>query len=115
LKNVGAQFAFPTSDALSGPTNNTKAAIVILAKRTNQSKQSALTGLNNDGTGNFIAVTALDEAWPVGSVIGEVVITNYIRFHARVTNSIISMAVKERAMGHKMMLQAKKVKAAKEG
>lgn len=74
-----------------------------------------MTSLVPDGSGTFNAVTALDQTWPAGSVIGEVVITNYIRFHARVTNSIISMAVKERAMGHKMMLQAKKAKAAKEG
>lgn len=38
LKNVGAQFAFPTSEALAGPADGDKAAIILLAKRTNQAK-----------------------------------------------------------------------------
>lgn len=40
-------------------------------------------------------------------------VTSYIRFHARVTNAVISLAVKEQALGHKMLEEAKK-KAAKE-
>lgn len=115
LKNVGAQFAFPTSEALAGPTNNTKAAIVVLAKRTGQAKNSALISLVPDAsTGAFNAVTQLDIAWAPGTVIGEVVVTNYIRFHSRVTNSIIASAVRERAMGKKLALEAKKAKAANE-
>jgi len=42
------------------------------------------------------------------------VVTSYIRFHARVTNAVISLAVKEQALGHKMLEEARKKKAAKE-
>lgn len=63
LKNVGAQFAFPTSDDLSGPTNNNKAAIVCLAKRTNQIKQSSLTGLTPDAGGGFTTTADAENTW----------------------------------------------------
>ena len=63
--------------------------------------------------GGFAATSLTDNAWVPGDVIGEVVVNSYIRFHARVTNSAISLAVKEQSLGHKMLEEAKK-KAARE-
>ena len=45
-------------------------------------------------------------AWNEGEVIGEIVVTNYIRFHARVTNSAISLSLKEEALGKAVMKKA---------
>ncbi len=40
------------------------------------------------------------------------VVTNYIRFHARVTNSAISLSLKEEALGKAVMKAAAKQKVA---
>lgn len=41
------------------------------------------------------------------------VVTNYIRFHARVTNSIIALSLKEEALGKAVMAAAAKKKLTK--
>jgi len=40
------------------------------------------------------------------------VITNYVRFHARVTNSAIALSLKEEALGKAVMKQAARKKMA---
>ena len=64
--------------------------------------------------GGFTAQVGQATAWSAGDVIGEIVVTNYIRFHARVTNSVISLAMKEQRLGHKMLLAKKARDANKE-
>lgn len=102
LKNIGAQFAFPTA---VGPDAGDKAAVVVLATRSNETKQTYASALNLN-TGVFDIQT--DSKWvpatltgtPVdGSIIGEVTFTIYVRFHARATNKNIKapMAIRDRA------------------
>lgn len=57
--------------------------------------------------GGFTATSNGVNAWNAGEVIGEIVITNYIRFHARVTNSAIALSLKEEALGKAVMKAAK--------
>lgn len=39
-------------------------------------------------------------------IIGEIVVVNYIRFHARVTNTAIALSLKEEALGKAVMKAA---------
>ena len=71
-----------------------------------------LTGLQSDGAGNFTTARIADTAWTQGEVVGEMVVTNYVRFHARVTNSAIALSLKEEALGKAVMKQAAKKKVA---
>ena len=45
-------------------------------------------------------------------MIGEITIVNYVRFHARVTNSAIALSLKEEALGKAVLKKAAKKKAA---
>lgn len=58
-------------------------------------------------------MTDPEVGWTKGAVIGEIVVTNYIRFHARVTNSAIQLSLKEEAIGKAVLAKAAKDKAAK--
>ena len=91
LKNVGAQFAFPTGDEnAGGPGEGDKAAIVVLATRTNQAKQILLTGID----GQTFTNSSIN-GWNAGDILGELVFTSYVRFHARVTTSVIAVLQRE--------------------
>ena len=71
-----------------------------------------MTTLTATGTGNFNATSEGEKLWDKGAIIGEMVVTNYVRFHARVTNSAIALSLKEEALGKAVMKQVAKKKAA---
>jgi len=75
---------------------------VVLVSRTNQSKQVVATGIDQQ-TGQF--VIASNQEWQVGSIIGEMVFVSYVRFHARVTTSVIALLQREQRLGHAVMAQ----------
>lgn len=45
-------------------------------------------------------------------MIGEITVVNYVRFHARVTNTAIALSLKEEALGKAVMKQAARKKLA---
>lgn len=75
---------------------------MVLVSRTNQSKQVVATAIDQQ-TGQFVINANQD--WQVGSILGEMVFVSYVRFHARVTTSVIALLQREQRLGHAVMAQ----------
>lgn len=88
LKNIGAQYGFPTAGEGAGPGLGNKGGIVTLVKRGGQAKFSSAQSLVANGSG-FDVVDGEVTEWQQGDVIGENVYTLYVRFHARVESDNI--------------------------